>query len=1014
MRNSRITRCGINMFKRKFRILTRDLKTSLLFTLFVSLALTLMWTNISVAGAQEEAADGIIKLKEKSSQDALDVYSDAAKFQNGAKFEIAVEEWEAFQKEFQDDPLAPKAIYYLGICALQLQQYDKAATAFEFTAIRYAQHDSTESALFYWGRTRYVQASSLPNLKQKQAQLKTAIRAFGKQLAAYAKGSLADQALYLMGESHYGLGDKPAAIKSYQTVVTGFPKSKQRTTAVYALGATLEEEEKYAEAGKAYDIFLAEFPEDPLRTEIRMRKAETILQAKNYKEAGEVFGEVAAVEGYALADHSRMRQAFCLLQLKQYEAATAIFSAVLSAEETADFHTEAAGHLLSICREHIKEKKYDTALELADAFIVNVTDAELTVQIKLVAADALDGQQKYDDARKRYLLVVEQHSKHALAANALYFAAFAALKLKQHDNVIADAQAFLVKYPKHEFQPDVAKLLEESRILKSADLFQDKKHTEVVEILSASIKDNPQGSRVVDSLLLLARSSAALKEIDAAKGYAAQLIKDFPESKLVAEAQFRLGEYHYDAKEYELAIKQYASVVKDHSDSVFVANSLYSQAWSEVLTGKPDVAETTFTTLIEKHADHQLVSVALLGRGKVRRQQKKFKEAIADVDGFLLSKLDVAQQVDAWFEKGMSQIGLQQNAAAIETFNLLLTADAKYAGADAILYEIAFAQRTLDKHDAAKATFAKLVADHADSALAADAHFRLAEYQYADGQFKAALVDYTKAADSSQGSDALKENILHKQAWTHYKLDDFSASAAGFKDQVSKYAAGSFLHVGQFMFAESLYKLGDFQAAAAAFGAITSVTFKSPQHHLLVRLHGGKAASELKQYEQSRDLLQQVVDSEEEDAAEHRREAHFEIGWTYDREQNYEKALVAFAAAGRDRGHIGARAHFMIGDIAFKQKEFSAAIKQFDRTILRFEDANAPAKVKKYQALAAFEAGRCKEVLAGVAKDDNKLAEMKKLVGEAIAYYQMIIDKYPATELVKNATERIAELKEIE
>ena len=1002
------------MFKRKFRILPRDLKTPLLFTSFVALTLTLMVTNISVAGAQEENADGIIKLKEKSSQDALDVYSDAAKFQNGAKFEIAVEEWETFQKEFQEDPLAPKAIYYLGICALQLQQYDKAANAFEFTATRYAQHASTESALFYWGRTRYAQASSLPDLKQKQAQLKTAIGAFEKQLAAHAKGSLADQALYLMGESHYGLGDKPAAIKSYQTVVTGFPKSKQRATAVYALGATLEEEKKYAEAGKAYDIFLAEFPEDPLRTEIRMRKAETILQAKNYQEAGEVFGEVAAVEGYALADHSRMRQAFCWLQLKHYEEATAIFSAVLSAKETAGFHTEAAGHLLSVCRAYNNDKKYDMALELADAFIVNVTDAELTVQIKLVAADALDGQQKYDDSRKRYLLVVEQHSKHALAADALYFAAFAALKLKQHDNVIIDAQTFLGKYPKHDFQPDVAKLLEESRILKSADLFQDKKHAEVVKILAASIKDNPQGSRVVDGLLLLARSSAALQEIDAAKGYAARLIKDFPESKLVAEAQFRLGEYHYGEKEYELAIKQYATVVKDHSDSVFVANSLYSQAWSEVLTGKPDVAETTFTTLIEKHSEHQLVSVALLGRGKVRRQQKKFKEAIEDVDGFLLSKPDVSQQVDAWSEKGKSQIGLQQNTAAIVTFNLLLTADAKYSDADAILYEIAFAQRTLDKHDAAKATFTKLVADHADSPLAADAHFRLAEYQYADEQFKAALVDYTKAADSTQGSDALKENILHKQAWTHYRLDDFKASAAGFKDQVSKYAAGSFLHDGQFMLAESLYKLGDFEAAAAAFSAIASVTFKSPQHHLLVRLHGGKAASELKQYEQARSLLQQVVDSEDEVADGYRREAHFEIGWTYDREKNYEKALAAFAAAGRDRGHIGARSHFMIGDIAFKQKQFIDAIKQFDRTILRFEDENAPANVKKYQALAAFEAGRCKEVLAGVAKDDNKLAEMKKLVGEAIAYYQMIIDKYPTTELVKNATERIVELGKIE
>jgi TolA-binding protein len=1002
------------MFKRKFCILSQDLKTPLWFTLFVSLALTLMATNISVVCAQKADADGVITLKEKSSQNALDIYSDAAKFQNGAKFEIAVEEWEAFQKGFQDDPLAPKAIYYLGICALQLQQYDKAASAFEFTATRYAQHDSTESALFYWGRTRYVQASSLPDLKQKQAQLKTAIGAFEKQLAAHAKGSLADQALYLMGESHYGLGDKPAAIKSYQAVVTGFPKSKQRATAVYALGATLEEEKKYAEAGKAYDIFLAEFPEDPLRTEIRMRKAETILQAKNYKEAAEVFGEVAAVEGYTLADHSRMRQAFCLLQLKQYEEATAIFSAVLSAQETADFHTEAAGHLLSICRAYINDKKHDPALELADAFIANVTDAELIVQVKLVAADALDGQQKYDESRKRYLGIVEQHSQHALAADALYFATFAALKLKQHDHVIADAKTFLDKYPKHEFQPDVAKLLEESRILKSADLFQNKKHAEVVEILSASIKDNPQGSRVVDSLLLLARSSAALKKIAAAKGYAARLIKDFPESKLVAEAQFRLGEYHYGEKEYELAIKQYATVVKDHSDSVFVANSLYSQAWSEVLTGKSDVAEITFTTLIEKHPQHQLVNAALLGRGKVRRQQKKFKAAIEDLEGFLSTKPDVDQQVDAWFEKGMSQIGLQQNAAAIETFNLLLTADAKYADADAILYEIAFAQRTLDKHDAAKATFAKLVADHAGSALVGDAHFRLAEYQYADGQFKAALVDYNKAADSSQGSDALKENILHKQAWTHYKLDDFKASAAGFKDQVSQHTAGSFLHDGQFMLAESLYKLGDFQAAVVAFGAITSVTFKSPQHYLLVRLHGGKAASELKQFEQARSLLQQVVDSEDEVADGYRREAHFEIGWTYDREQNYEKALVAFAAAGRDRGHIGARAHFMIGDIAFKQKQFIDAIKQFDRTILRFEDENAPANVKKYQALAAFEAGRCKEVLAGVAKDDNQLDEMKKLVAEAITYYQMIIDKYPATELVKNATERIAELGKID
>ena len=92
------------------------------------------------------------------------------------------------------------------------------------------------------------------------------------------------------------------------------------------------------------------------------------------------------------------------------------------------------------------------------------------------------------------------------------------------------------------------------------------------------------------------------------------------------------------------------------------------------------------------------------------------------------------------------------------------------------------------------------------------------------------------------------------------------------------------------------------------------------------------------------------MDSEDAVADGYRREAHFEIGWSYDREQNYEKALPAFTSAGRDRGAIGARAHFMIGDIAFKQKQFSDAIKQFDRTILRFEDEKAPDDVKQSAA----------------------------------------------------------------
>ena len=230
---------------------------------------------IPTVGLAQDAPEPI-KLKAESSEAAQDVYADGASYQNGAKFEIAIEEWVKFRDTYSDDPLAPKSIYYLGICSLQLKKYEDAAAAFEFTATRYEKHENSEAAYFYWGRTRYAQALAAENAEKRMAHFTTAISAFGKQLELFEKGPLSDQALYLRGESFYNQDDKTKAIADYRAVVVGFPKSSYRQDAIYVLGATLEEKEKYKEAGVAYDLFLKEFPESGLRTEVRMRKAESV------------------------------------------------------------------------------------------------------------------------------------------------------------------------------------------------------------------------------------------------------------------------------------------------------------------------------------------------------------------------------------------------------------------------------------------------------------------------------------------------------------------------------------------------------------------------------------------------------------------------------------------------------------------------------------------------------------------------------------------------------------------
>ena len=150
----------------------------------------------------------------------------------------------------------------------------------------------------------------------------------------------------------------------------------------------------------------------------------------------------------------------------------------------------------------------------------------------MAAADSFDGQAKYEQAHFRYLAIVKDHTTHVLAADAAHFAAFAAFQLKQYDAVLEDSVEFRKAVAEHEFAKDVEKLVEESRVLKSVDLFKEEKFAESVELLAAVVAANPEGKRAAESLLLLARSQARLEKYDEAKASIGKLISGFPESSL--------------------------------------------------------------------------------------------------------------------------------------------------------------------------------------------------------------------------------------------------------------------------------------------------------------------------------------------------------------------------------------------------------------------------------------------------------------------------------------------------
>ena len=94
----------------------------------------------------------------KSSPEALQIYSDAANFQNNGAFDLAVEEWSKFVEQFPDDPLAAKAQHYLGVCQNQLKKFDKAIEAWEKVIADHPKFELRQDAYLNLGSGQFALA----------------------------------------------------------------------------------------------------------------------------------------------------------------------------------------------------------------------------------------------------------------------------------------------------------------------------------------------------------------------------------------------------------------------------------------------------------------------------------------------------------------------------------------------------------------------------------------------------------------------------------------------------------------------------------------------------------------------------------------------------------------------------------------------------------------------------------------------------------------------------------------
>ena len=177
----------------------------------------------------------------------------------------------------------------------------------------------------------------------------------------------------------------------------------------------------------------------------------------------------------------------------------------------------------------------------------------------------------------------------------------------------------------------------------------------------------------------------------------------------------------------------------------------------------------------------------------------------------------------------------------------------------------------------------------------------------------------------------------------------------------------------------------------------------------LTLLHAGQTAAQLKRWEDSVNILSQLISKRSDTPL--LAEALYELGWAKQNLGKNDEALANYeAAATKSRDQVGARARFMRGELLFADKKHDEASREFQRAMYGYGGDQATAETKNWQAKSGYEAGRCAEVQIAAAKDS---AARQKHLADAKRCYTFVAEKHPEHELAAEAKKRLAALSKL-
>ncbi len=495
------------------------------------------------------------------------------------RYDLAAEEYEKFLKAAQGGSEADLADAWFGLgnARLFLGKYQEARRAFEEFVKVAPDHPAAPTGLYRIGETAYV-VGDLPGAR--------------KALEAYVSSNPIDRRYLQAAWSHLGdvdfrLNDLPAARKSYENSLAGNPQGGLASRAKLGLGRVLAAQNEAEPALRVLrDLASKGGPEWSDKAWLEVGSIEAALG--RWKEAVEALEALEkGTPRSPLVAEGRIERAEALGHLDRPEEAETLLRSIADdpAQPLAPQAADALGASL------LARGKAAEALEALDQAAGKLAASPLAPTLRFHAAEVARSLGRLDDARGRFLKVVEDDPKGPSAADALLRAASLTLDAKDAEAARRLVAPFAKRFPDSPLRAD-ARLVEGRAALALG------RPKDAIEILNAALaEDKPSPAVAQTAYYYLGLAYQKAGQPDKAAEVLAKLAQ--APAPVASDAQYLLGQTDFDAGRFEQAIPPLEKYLHDKPRGEVADHALARIAQAQAALDRPDEALAALSKLAE-------------------------------------------------------------------------------------------------------------------------------------------------------------------------------------------------------------------------------------------------------------------------------------------------------------------------------------------------------------------------------------------------------------------------------